>query len=282
MAQLFMQWQRLLPQRALSRLAAGLADSEIPWLKTVLIRLFVGYFGVDVDEAAEPGLASYASFNAFFTRSLRAGARPVADNPALITCPADGSISQIGRIAAGKIFQAKGRSFSTAELLTDAARAQQFADGEFVTIYLSPRDYHRVHMPISGVLSAQTYIPGTLFSVGPRTTDTVPGLFARNERLVCYFDTVLGPLAVVLVGAMIVAGIETVWSGPVATPQQTAQTLDFTGRDRSVQLPKGAEMGHFKLGSTVILLFPGGRIRWEHHYRANSPTRLGEALARIL
>jgi phosphatidylserine decarboxylase len=281
MDQLFIALQHLLPQHLLSRFTGWLADSEIPWLKDFLIKLFAGHFKVNMAEAAEPELVSYPSFNAFFTRALQDGARPIDTDPAIVTCPADGAISQLGTIEEGRIFQAKDRSYSAAELLADHERAAAFDGGQFATIYLSPRDYHRVHMPIAGALSAQTYVPGDLFSVNQVTAESVHKLFARNERLVCYFDTELGPVAMVLVGAMIVAGIETVWSGQVAPPSKEPKTIDFARAPAGVKLTKGEEMGRFKLGSTVILLFPPGSIGWNENYQANTPTRLGEALASI-
>lgn len=278
---LFIALQHLVPQHLLSRLTGWLADSETRWLKDFLIKQFAGHFKVNMEEAAEPVLRNYPSFNAFFTRALQDGARPIDGNPAVISCPADGAISQLGSIEGGRIFQAKGRSYSAAELLADEERAAAFDNGQFATIYLSPRDYHRVHMPIAGELSAQTYVPGDLFSVNQVTAESVDRLFARNERLVCYFDTELGPIAMVLVGAMIVAGIETVWSGQVAPPGREPKTIDFARAPAGVKLAKGEEMGRFKLGSTVILLFPPGRIAWNENYQANTSTRLGEALASI-
>ena len=281
MDQLFIVLQHLLPQHQLSRLTGWLADTEIEWFKNFLIKLFANHFKVNMNEAAEPELENYPSFNAFFTRALQAEARPIDSDASLITCPADGAISQLGSIENGRIFQAKGRSYSAAELLADEARAAVFENGQFATIYLSPRDYHRVHMPIAGELSAQAYLPGDLYSVNRVTADSVDLLFARNERLVCYFDTELGPMAMVLVGAMIVAGIETVWSGQVAPPSKNPKTIDFKRAPAGVKLAKGEEMGRFKLGSTVILLFPENSIAWQDSYTANTPTRLGEALAGI-
>ncbi len=278
---LFIMLQHLLPQQLLSRATGWLASSEITWLKTLLIRVFAGHFKVDMSEAAEPDLEAYPSFNAFFTRPLREDVRPIDSSENTICCPADGAISQLGAITRGQLFQAKGKEFSAAELLGDAERAKAFDNGQFATIYLSPRDYHRVHMPIAGKLSAQTYIPGKLFSVNQATAENVEGLFARNERLVCYFDTDTGPMAMVLVGAMIVAGIETVWSGQVAPPTKDPKTTDYKRKPGMVKLARGEEMGRFMLGSTVILLFPENTIEWQEQYAANSPTRLGEALATI-
>jgi phosphatidylserine decarboxylase len=233
-------------------------------------------------EAQEPDYSRYANFNAFFTRPLKDGARPIASDA--IVCPADGAVSQMGEIAKGLLFQAKGRYFTTAELLGgDEQRAVQFDEGQFATIYLSPKDYHRVHMPLAGRLTGTTYIPGKLFSVNGVTAENVDRLFARNERMVCYFDTELGPMAMVLVGAMVVAGIETVWAGQVAPPlRQQPVPVDYTNLPSRVELDKGAEMGRFKLGSTVILLFPKGAMQWQKNYVAGSPTRMGESLGDAL
>jgi phosphatidylserine decarboxylase len=278
---LFIILQHLLPQHTLSRITGWLAGTNIEWIKNPLMRLFAKHFKVDMSEAAEPELEAYACFNDFFTRALREGARLVDSAANSVVCPADGAISQLGAIEDGRLFQAKGRMYTAAELLADAERAEQFRNGSFATIYLSPRDYHRVHMPIAGELSAQTYVPGKLFSVNQATAENVERLFARNERLVCYFDTEAGPVAMVLVGAMIVAGIETVWSGQVAPPPKEPKTIDFKHAPTGVSLEKGEEMGRFKLGSTVILLFPENSIEWDGRYEANTPTRLGEVLATI-
>jgi len=278
---LFIILQHLLPQHTLSRITGWLAETRITWIKNPLMRLFANHFKVNMDEAAEPELEAYDNFNAFFTRALRDGARPIEGGSDSIVCPADGAISQLGAIEDGRLFQAKGRMFTAEELLGDGQRAETFRHGQFATIYLSPRDYHRVHMPIAGELSAQTYIPGKLFSVNQATAENVERLFARNERLVCYFDTSVGPMAMVLVGAMIVAGIETVWSGQVAPPTKEPKTIDFKHAPAGVSLEKGEEMGRFKLGSTVILLFPENTIEWDGRYGAETPTTLGEVLATI-
>ncbi|MEH6518646.1 MAG: archaetidylserine decarboxylase [Halioglobus sp.] len=279
MDRLFIFFQHLVPQHLLSRATGALADLCYPiWLKNWVIKRFIAHFKVNMDEAAEPNPEAYANFNAFFTRPLTTGARPIADDA--VVCPADGAISQLGAIEQGRIFQAKGQWYTTEELLGgDLARAALFDEGEFATIYLSPRDYHRVHMPLAGKLTATTYIPGKLFSVNGVTAENVERLFARNERLVCYFDTDLGPMALILVGAMVVAGIETVWSGQVAPPTSAPSTLDFAHLPDEVNLGKGEEMGRFKLGSTAILLFPKGAIAWDERYVAGTATRLGEGLA---
>jgi len=279
MDSLFILFQHLVPQHWLSRLTGWLAEVRYPvWLKNTAIEQFVKYFEVDMTEAAQPQPRAYGNFNEFFTRALREDARPLAD--AGIVCPADGAVSQIGAIDEGRIFQAKGQYFSTRELLGgDEERAALFKDGNFATIYLSPRDYHRVHMPVAGQLTATSYIPGKLFSVNAVTAENVERLFARNERLVCYFDTEFGPMAMILVGAMVVAGIETVWSGQVAPPTHAPVVQDFQQLPEPVSLAKGEEMGRFKLGSTVILLFPKDSMTWDEHYVAGTTTRLGQGLA---
>ncbi|WP_116367171.1 archaetidylserine decarboxylase [Parahaliea mediterranea] len=279
MDSLFIALQHIVPQHLLSRFTGWLAERRSPlWLKNWVIRRFIAHFGVDMSEAAEPDPTRYGNFNAFFTRALRDGVRPIDDAP--LVCPADGAISQLGTINEHSIFQAKGRHYSTWALLGgDAARVAQFRNGRFATIYLSPRDYHRVHMPVAGRLTSSCYIPGDLYSVNNVTAENVDRLFARNERLVCYFDTQYGPVAMVLVGAMIVAGIETVWSGQVAPPPRQMVQANYQAAPDAVELAKGQEMGRFKLGSTVILLLPEGAPDWLNHFTAGTPTRLGEALA---
>ncbi len=278
---LFILLQHILPQHLLSRITGWLAENETLWLKNFLIKLFARHFQVNMAEAHEPVLEAYPNFNAFFTRALMDGARPVDTATHSIVCPADGAISQLGPIEHGRIFQAKGRYYSAEELLADGERARQFNGGQFATVYLSPKDYHRVHMPLAGELSAQTYVPGDLYSVNQVTAANVDRLFARNERLVCYFDTEIGPMAMILVGAVIVAGIETVWSGQVAPPPKTPKTIDYKRAPSGIKLDKGEEMGRFKLGSTVILLFPPDTIAWDERYVADAPTRMGEHFATI-
>ena len=274
----FILLQYLVPQHALSRLVGWLAELRHPrWLKNGMIAAFVRAFGVDMNEAEERYPEAYANFNAFFTRPLRPGVRPLAG--AGLVCPADGAVSQIGRIEEHSLLQAKGRRYSTWALLGgDEARAAQFRNGHFATIYLSPRDYHRVHMPIEGELVATRYVPGKLFSVNGTTAEGVDRLFARNERLICYFDTPAGPMALVLVGAMIVAGIDTVWEGQVAPPPRAVRDRDYRSLPAPVRLAQGEEMGRFKLGSTVILLFPEGAVEWDPALQAGGVTRLGQAL----
>jgi phosphatidylserine decarboxylase len=251
-----------------------------PW-KNWQIRWFIGRYGVDISAAtsAEPG--SYAHFNAFFTRSLRAGSRPVEGGDQTIVCPADGTISAIGEIRSGTLLQAKGQHYSLNALLGgDGERAVPFEGGRFATLYLSPRDYHRVHMPMDGRLREMTYIPGRLFSVNFTTARAVSGLFTRNERLVCIFDTDRGPMALILVGAMLVSGLETIWSGPVAPPHGQAMRTWRYGADDAVQLSRGAEMGRFNTGSTVILLLPQDRVRWCDGLQCGVGVRMGQGMGR--
>lgn len=240
-----------LPQHALSRLTGRFAQCDKPWVKNTLINAFIKRFNVDMSQAQEPSPSAYPTFNDFFTRALKPDARPLGEG---VLSPADGTLSQYGRLTtAGKLVQAKGHTYSAETLLGgDKTLADEFLDGSFATVYLSPRDYHRVHMPVTGTLREMIYVPGRLFSVNQATANYVPGLFARNERLVCIFDTEHGPMAMVLVGAMIVAAIETVWSGQVTPLSGHPQRMRF---GQPVVLEKGAEMGRFKLGSTVVMCF---------------------------
>jgi phosphatidylserine decarboxylase len=278
---LFLAAQHFAPHHLVSRFAGLLASSREPWLKNTLISDFVRRYGVDMSEALQEDPLAYESFNAFFTRALKPDARPLSSEPGAVLCPADGSVSQAGDIEHGRIFQAKGHDYGLTALLGgDAERAAPFLGGSFATIYLSPRDYHRVHMPASGILREMIYVPGRLYSVNPLTAGNVRELFARNERVVCLFDTPeYGPMAVVLVGAMIVASIETTWAGPVAP---IARRVASTRYDRTepIALERGAEMGRFLLGSTVIVLFGPNRVRWSQAAAPGAPVRMGEALGR--
>lgn len=278
---LFILFQHIVPQHLLSRLVGTIADSKTPWVKNLFIRWFAKKYQINMSEAREEIPSNYPSFNAFFTRELKADARPIDQTELSIVSPADGAISQLGDIEHGRIFQAKGRGYGLSTLLGgDQTRAEQFINGSFATIYLSPRDYHRVHMPVTGTLTHTTYIPGELFSVNQTTAEGVDQLFARNERLVAYFDTEYGPIAMVLVGAMIVAGIETVWSGQEAPRLKKPIHTPFNNQCSSpITLEKGEEMGRFKLGSTVILLFGEDRISWESSLAATSPVQLGRVIA---
>lgn len=278
---LFIALQRLTPQHTLSRAAGLLASSTTPIVKDTFIQWFAKKYDIDMSEALESNPTNYASFNDFFTRALKPGARPICGE-GLLACPADGSVSQLGEIKDGRIFQAKGQDYSLLELVGGhTADALPYNDGNFATIYLSPRDYHRVHMPLAGKLTKMTHIPGDLFSVNTATAEGVPRLFARNERVVCHFDTDNGPMAVVLVGAMIVASIYVPWQGLVAPVKKQVRHWDYK-LPSSVELEKGAEMGRFLLGSTAIVLTEKGRFDWKQHLKAGSKVRMGEAIATLV
>lgn len=280
MSSAFIALQHILPQHALSRFAGSLAASETPWLRDRLIRRFVAAYGVDLSEAAR-GIGQFASFNDFFTRELKPGARPLADSGAFILSPADGAVSQLGPISGGRIIQAKGRDYSVGEILgCSAAEAARFESGRFMTIYLSPKDYHRVHMPAAGTLQATSYIPGDLYSVNVATAAGVDRLFARNERLSCRFDGPDGHFASVMVGAMIVAGIDTVWPNTFRTHASAPVHEDFAGKTH--EFAAGDEMGRFYLGSTVVLLFEPGRVEWLNGLKPGDPLRMGQAIAQRL
>ena len=273
----------VLPHRLLSSLARRLAYSTNPSIKQWLIDSVTRKFGVDLSEAAEPDPRAYPSFNAFFTRALKPGARIADPDPSALLMPADGHISQCGDIVPdgrgdGRIFQAKGQSYTAAELLGDAEAARPFADGLFATVYLSPRDYHRVHMPWTGTLRETVHVPGRLFSVGTAAVADVPRLFARNERLVCHFDTEFGPMASVMVGALLVSGVETVWSG-VEIPAYADRISRKDYRGKGIVLERFAEMARFNYGSTVIVLLPKGAAMLDPSLKAEMPVRLGQRLA---
>jgi phosphatidylserine decarboxylase len=263
----------------MSSLARRLAYSSSPRTKQWLIDTVTRKFGVDLNEAAQPDATAYPTFNAFFTRALKAGARVADPDPRVLVMPADGRISQCGPIREGRIFQAKGQSFTATELLGDAEAARPFENGLFATVYLSPKDYHRVHMPWTGTLRETLHVPGRLFSVGTAAVATVPRLFARNERLVCHFDTDFGPMASVMVGALLVSGVETVWSG-VEIPRYGDAVTRKDWRGKGITLERFAEMARFNYGSTVIVLLPPGVAELAPELSAESPVRLGQALAR--
>ena len=277
---LFILSQHLIPHHLLSRLIGCAAECRAAWFKNRLIAWFAKQYQVDMSEAQVEDLTAYEHFNAFFTRALKDGARPLDNGPGAVLCPADGAISQLGRIEHGRVFQAKGHSYSVTELLGgDSGRAAPFMGGDFATVYLSPKDYHRVHMPLAGTLKEMIYVPGRLFSVNQTTAENVPELFARNERVVCLFDTERGPMAVVLVGAMIVASIETVWAGLITPPKRELKTVRYDEAARApISLEKGAELGRFKLGSTAIVLFGPEQVKWAEELGANSPVRMGQLL----
>jgi phosphatidylserine decarboxylase len=272
----------LLPMHALSRLMHAITRCEVHWWKTAFTRWFVKHFQVDMSQAQNPDLAHYPSFNAFFTRALRDDARPIATGEDILACPVDGAISQLGGIENGRIFQAKGHDYSLLELLGgDSEHARLFENGRFATLYLSPRDYHRIHIPMDGQLSAMSHIPGRLFSVSPATVRAVPRLFARNERVVAYFETSAGPMAVVMVGAIFVASIDTVWSGEVTPPAGKAiRHWSYNPENPGLHFAKGAEIGRFNMGSTVILLFGHDRVQWLSELHPGDSVRMGQALAK--
>ncbi|WP_430460184.1 archaetidylserine decarboxylase [Thalassolituus sp. LLYu03] len=275
----FIVFQYLIPQHLLSRLVGFIAASEIPLIKNTFINFFIGKFGINMNEAKRKSADQFRCFNDFFTRELEDGARPIADGDNQLVSPADGAVSQLGKIENGRVFQAKGQDYSLIELLGgDTKRAEEFMGGEFATIYLSPKDYHRVHMPVTGTLREMVYVPGDLFSVNKTTAENVPRLFSRNERLVAIFDTDKGPMAMVLVGAMIVAAIETVWAGLITPPSRKLKVTDFSN-PQPITLQKGEEMGRFLLGSTVVLCFAKDKIHWLENLQADSPLRMGEAIA---
>lgn len=280
---LFVKSQYVVPQLSISRLAGYLADNEsVPALKNRVVNWFIGRYGVDMSEALESEAADYPSFNAFFTRALKPGQRPVASGESVIVSPSDGTISQLGRIDGGRVFQAKGQSFSLNELLGgDQERAGTFTDGEFATIYLAPRDYHRVHMPLAGTLREMIYVPGRLFSVNPTTADNVPNLFARNERVVCIFDTAAGPMAFVLVGAMVVGSVQTTWAGIVSPGKRRIDETHYDGLKVPIRFEKGEEMGGFRLGSTVIMVMPKGSVCWNEDQLPGGRVRMGEAFGKL-
>ncbi|MEZ5560136.1 MAG: archaetidylserine decarboxylase [Pseudomonadales bacterium] len=273
MSESFAAFQRLLPQHGLSRLAGRLAKSESARLSRLLIRTFARHYRVDMGDAAEPSLDGYRSFNDFFTRALREGTRPLDADPAALLCPADGTISQAGRIDGDRLLQAKGTSYSLRALTGEDCR--EFHGGSFATVYLAPRDYHRVHLPLAGTLRRTRAIPGALFSVNARTEAAISDLFCRNERLVCRFETAAGAMLVVLVGALIVASIETVWD-EAPSPYRRS-----TSRAWEVSFPRGAEIGRFLLGSTVIVCCEPDRVVLEPSLCHGEPVRVGQRLGTV-
>jgi len=269
--------QYLIPKQLLTVLAGKFASARLGGLTTAVIRRFVARYKVNMAEAANPDITSYPSFNEFFTRPLRDDARPLAD--AKLVCPVDGAISQFGNIEHNSIFQAKGHSYTTTALVGgDAVLSAQFNDGSFATLYLSPKDYHRIHMPCSGRLRRMIHVPGELFSVNPTTARGVPGLFARNERVVCVFESEFGTFVLTLVGATIVGSMETVWHG-VVNPPRTNSIREWHYDGQEVSLQKGQEMGRFLLGSTVVMLFPKGVLNFNPAWEPARSIRMGEAMS---
>ncbi|HSW16055.1 MAG TPA: archaetidylserine decarboxylase [Ramlibacter sp.] len=269
--------QHVLPKRLLTQFAGRVAEMRGGAVTHALIRRFIRKYGVDMSEAADPNVESYATFNDFFTRALREGARPIGDAP--FVCPVDAAISQFGPIERDQIFQAKGHSYSTTALVGgDESLARQFDHGHFATLYLAPKDYHRIHMPCEGRLRRMIYVPGDLYSVNPLTARHVPGLFARNERVVCVFDTPYGAFVNVLVGATIVGSVATVWHG-VVNPPRTSHVRQWRYDDQHIVLRQGQEMGRFLLGSTVVMLFPKDVATFNADWQPSKGVRLGEPMA---
>jgi phosphatidylserine decarboxylase len=272
-------FQHLLPHHLLSRFVGGLARSTWVPFKNAFINWFIKRYNVDMSEARFPDADNYGCFNDFFIRQLKPGARPLSPDLRHVLSPADGAINQSGRIERGRLIQAKGRDFGLVELLGgDEGRAQPFLGGCFATVYLAPRDYHRVHMPLAGRLKEMIFVPGKLYSVNQLTSESVPDLFARNERVVCLFDTEAGPMAMVLVGAMIVASVNTVWAGDVCPAGKEVCVSDYSAQP-PVNIERGEEMGMFKLGSTVVVLFGPKAVTLEESLRSGSVVRVGEAIA---
>ncbi|MDI1293490.1 MAG: archaetidylserine decarboxylase [Methylobacter sp.] len=274
--------QYILPHHALSQIMSKLTHCENKAWKNLFIKQIIRHYGVNMDEALEPDINAYLSFNDFFTRKLKPGVRPLSIETNAIACPADGAVSQAGDITDGEIFQAKGKSFTATDLLGgDATRAEPFNNGIFTTIYLSPKDYHRLHMPLTGILREMVHIPGRLFSVNPATVNSVPGLFARNERVAAIFDTDSGPMALILVGAIFVSSVETVWHG-VVTPPSISSVQSWQYGDDAPTLKIGEEMGRFNMGSTIIVLFGKDKAQWDAEFKAEKTVKLAELIGRTV
>jgi phosphatidylserine decarboxylase len=277
MSKLKVLTQYILPKQAITALAGKLASAQAGKLTTAVIRWFVNRYQVNMSEAEQSDIAAYASFNEFFTRPLKAYARPIAK--ADFICPVDGAISQFGDIQADQIFQAKGHQYSTLAMLAGNANlAKQFENGHFATLYLSPKDYHRIHMPCAATLKSMTYMPGDLFSVNPLTAQNVPGLFARNERVICEFDSAHGTFVLILVGATIVGSMATTWHG-VVNPPRVGRVTTWTYEDKKIHFEQGEEMGRFLLGSTVVMLFPRNTLKFNKAWLPAKAIRLGEKMA---
>ncbi|WFQ81513.1 archaetidylserine decarboxylase [Xenorhabdus sp. SF857] len=275
--------QYLLPKQCITKLAGWFANKKAGWLTQLAIKAFAKAYKVDMNEAKDPSFTAYSTFNEFFVRPLKESIRPIANEIHQLALPADGTISQLGAIREDQIIQAKGHYYTIEALLAGQYQlAEQFRHGQFITTYLSPRDYHRVHMPCDGVLKEMIYVPGDLFSVNPLTAANVPNLFARNERVICLFETAFGSMVQILVGATIVGSIETVWSGCVTPPREgiiKRWTYPTEGQEGVISLKKGEEMGRFKLGSTVINLFAANQINFANHLYSGSQTRMGDMMA---
>jgi len=280
-ARLFIALQHIIPQHLLSKMMWKLTRCEYKWFLKLILPLFIRQFKVNMDEAKNPDWKSYSSFNNFFTRELKEDAREICADEKAIASPVDGAVSQLGEINKDLIFQAKGHAYSLTQLLGDREDLGEiFKDGQFNTIYLSPKDYHRIHMPIDGTLKEMIHVPGELFSVSPTTVENVPALFARNERVICLFETPAGPMTMVLVGAIFVGSIETVWHGEV-TPPTRKDIRNWKYDDKEISYVKGQEMGRFNMGSTVILLHVNKKMEWDKELKAEDTVQLGEAIGKI-
>ena len=274
--------QYILPHHALSKMMSKLTHCENKIWKNLFIKQIIKHYGVNMNEALEQDINTFKSFNHFFTRELNSNVRPLTTTPNAIACPADGTVSQAGKINDGDIFQAKGKNFTVTDLLGgDSKRAEPFNNGVFTTIYLSPKDYHRLHMPLTGTLREMVHIPGRLFSVNTATTNSVPGLFARNERVAAIFDTDAGPMALVLVGAIFVSSIETVWHG-VVTPPSITSVRSWQYQENAPVLKIGEEMGRFNMGSTIIVLLAKNKSEWDSNFTAEKVVKLGEHIGNTL
>lgn len=280
---IFILFQYIAPQHAISRLAGHIANCKLPIIKNNIIACFIKKYGVDLSEAVESDASNYENFNLFFTRALQPDARPICADSLDIACPADGAISEIGAIKSDQLLQAKNHYYSLLNLLGgDETLASSFEDGTFATVYLSPKDYHRVHMPVTGVLRKMIFVPGKLFSVNQTTANNVPNLFARNERVICVFDTDYGAMAVILVGAMIVASIETIWAGVITPYQLGTHTTHYSASDLpEVTLQKGDELGRFLLGSTVILIFEKNTASWANVLKQGTVVKMGQPIGKL-
>jgi len=273
--------QYILPQRALSTLMNKITRSKTPAVKNFLMNQVINHFNVDMRDSLIEDYREFPTFNHFFTRELKPDIRPICDEKGSIACPVDGAISQMGKIEGNQIFQAKGHSYSLEALIGCNESSKRFKDGDFATIYLSPKDYHRIHTPLSAKLTKMIHVPGKLFSVNTVTTENIPGLFARNERVVNLFETEAGPMAVILVGAILVSSIETVWAGTITPPYgEKVQHSDYKTGD--IELSKGDELGRFNYGSTAIVLFGENKIEWDKVFSADTKTKVGQRLGTIL
>jgi phosphatidylserine decarboxylase len=278
---LFAAFQKVLPTRLLSSLMFSVAQSRNPLLSRLLIRAFTRRYRIHLGDYEFERLVNYDSFAHFFTRGLKPDARLPSRDPDMLSSPVDGTVSQVGALQTGRLIQAKGHLYGAADLLRDAAVADEFISGSFITIYLSPRDYHRVHMPVDGQLRHWSYVPGRLFSVNPATVRALPDLFLRNERLCAIFDTRFGPLAVIMVGAMIVGGLETVWTGRVTPPHRREREPSLYRPMEPIRLKRGEELGRFNIGSTVILLLPRDAAIWRKEIAAGATVRMNQPLAQV-